>query len=152
MPPVWASYLHSRLVRLGADPGARGPRRGSSTASASIDNSEGGNTQRANVNVDLRWQLSENDTVKVHGYGQYYQLDLFSNFTFFLNDPVNGDQIEQSDRNRIVAGLDTAYEHRGTPRSALPSSARRAFSSASTGPASSSPTPSTGISSSAPRT
>ena len=31
----------------------------------------------------------------------------FSNFTFFLNDPVNGDQIEQSDRNRIVAGLDT---------------------------------------------
>src|SRR5207253_8765520 len=39
--------------------------------------------------------------------------DLISNFTFFLNDPVNGDQIEQFDRNRAVAGLATQYEHGG---------------------------------------
>ena len=32
-----------------------------------------------------------------------YQLDLFSNFTYFLDDPVNGDQFQQSDR-RIVSG------------------------------------------------
>ena len=67
------------------------------------------------MNFDLALARSPTTTrVKVHAYGQYYQLDLFSNFTFFLNDPVNGDEIEQSDRNRIVAGLDTAYEHRGT--------------------------------------
>ena len=110
---VWVSYLNSNWFGSGQIP-ERAVREGLIDRFGSIDNSEGGNTQRFNGNVDLRWRLSENDTIKVHGYGQYYQLDLFSNFTFFLNDPVNGDQIEQSDRNRIVAGLDTTYEHRGT--------------------------------------
>jgi len=54
--------------------------------------------------------------VKVHTYGQYYQLDLFSNFTFFLNDPINGDAIEQSDRNRMVSGS-TPPTSAATPRS-----------------------------------
>ena len=110
---VWASYLNSNWFGSGQIPG-RAVREGLIDRFGSIDNSEGGNTQRFSGNVDLRWRLSDSDTVNVHGYGQYYQLDLFSNFTFFLNDPVNGDQIEQSDRNRIVAGLDTTYEHRGT--------------------------------------
>jgi outer membrane receptor protein involved in Fe transport len=110
---VWVSYLNSNWFGSGQIP-ERAVREGLIDRFGSIDNSEGGNTQRFSGNVDLRWRLSENDTVKVHGYGQYYQLDLFSNFTFFLNDPVNGDQIEQSDRHRIVAGLDTTYEHRGT--------------------------------------
>ncbi len=34
----------------------------------------------------------------------YYSLDLFSNFTYFLDDPVNGDQIQQLD-NRYYAGM-----------------------------------------------
>ncbi len=110
---MWASYLNSNWFASGQIP-ERAVREGLINRFGSIDNSEGGNTQRFNGNVDLRWQLSENDTVNVHGYGQYYQLDLFSNFTFFLNDPVNGDQIEQSDRNRIVAGLNAQYDHRGT--------------------------------------
>ncbi len=54
------------------------------------------------------------DSLKVHGYGQYYQLNLFSNFTFFLDDPVNGDQIKQVDTNRAVAGLDLLHERRAT--------------------------------------
>jgi hypothetical protein len=32
------------------------------------------------------------------------QLDLFSNFTYFMNDPVNGDQFAQPDR-RVTSGL-----------------------------------------------
>jgi hypothetical protein len=36
-------------------------------------------------------------------YGFYYRLNLWSNFTYFLNDPVNGDQFEQVDR-RYVGG------------------------------------------------
>ena len=111
---VWASYLNSNWFGSGQIP-ERAVREGLIDRFGSIDNSEGGNTQRFNGNFDLRWRLSENDTVKVHGYGQYYQLDLFSNFTFFLNDPVNGDQIEQSDRNRIVAGLDTHVRPPGHP-------------------------------------
>ena len=36
-------------------------------------------------------------------YGLYYDLDLFSDFTYFLVDPLHGDQIEQQD-NRFVFG------------------------------------------------
>ena len=32
-----------------------------------------------------------------------YDLDLFSNFTYFLDDPVQGDQFEQVD-DRTVSG------------------------------------------------
>ncbi len=109
----WLSYLNSNWFASGQIP-ARAVREGLIDRFGAIDNSEGGNTQRLSANGDLRWQLSENETVRLHTYGQYYQLDLFSNFTFFLNDPVNGDGIEQSDRRRIVAGLDTSYERRNT--------------------------------------
>jgi hypothetical protein len=33
-----------------------------------------------------------------------YGLNLFSNFTYFLDDPDNGDQFEQADRRRILGG------------------------------------------------
>ncbi|REN19359.1 TonB-dependent receptor, partial [Mycobacterium tuberculosis] len=51
-------------------------------------------------------------------YAIDYRFDLFSDFTYFLNNPVNGDQFEQTDRRRIfgaqgshamankIAGLD----------------------------------------------
>ena len=42
-------------------------------------------------------------------YGYYYDLSLFSNFTYFLDDPVNGDQFEQKDR-RFVLGLAPSYD------------------------------------------
>ena len=77
---VWVSYLNSNWFGSGQIP-ERAVREGLIDRFGSIDNSEGGNTQRFSGNVDLRWRLSDNDTVKVHGYGQYYQLDLFSNFT-----------------------------------------------------------------------
>ena len=143
------SYLNSNWFASGEIP-ARAVREGLIGRFGAIDNSQGANTQRFNVNTDLRWQLSDDQTVRVHAYGQYYQLDLFSNFTLFLNDPVNGDQIEQSDRNRIVAGLDTSYERRDTV-SGSPSRAPPDSSSVSTGRAWSTPTPSTGTSSRPPR-
>ena len=110
---IWMSYLNSNWFASGEIP-ERAVREGLIGRFGAIDNSQGANTQRFNANADLRWQLSDDQTVRVHAYGQYYQLDLFSNFTLFLNDPVNGDQIEQSDRDRIVAGLDTSYERRDT--------------------------------------
>jgi len=110
---IWMSYLNSNWFASGEIP-ERAVREGLIDRFGAIDNSQGANTQRFNANADLRWQLSDNQTIRLHAYGQYYQLDLFSNFTLFLNDPVNGDQIEQSDRNRIVAGLDTSYERRDT--------------------------------------
>ncbi|HJQ35910.1 MAG TPA: TonB-dependent receptor [Thermoanaerobaculia bacterium] len=37
-----------------------------------------------------------------------YRLNLFSNFTYFLDDPVNGDQFEQAD-DRLVAGFRASH-------------------------------------------
>ena len=111
---TWISYLNSNWFASGQIP-TRALRSGLIDRFGSIDDSEGGNTQRLSANADLRWKVSDKETVRVHAYGQYYQLDLFSNFTFFLNDPVNGDEIEQSDRHRTVLGLDTSYERRDTP-------------------------------------
>ena len=39
-------------------------------------------------------------------------LNLFSNFTYFLDDPVNGDQFEQSER-RVAAGGRVTYRRLG---------------------------------------
>jgi hypothetical protein len=33
-----------------------------------------------------------------------YGLDLYSNFTYFLDDPVNGDQFKQADRRMVYGG------------------------------------------------
>lgn len=49
-----------------------------------------------------------NSSTHVTAYGFYYDLDLYSNFTFFLEDPLNGDQIYQKGQ-RWVAG--TKAEH-----------------------------------------
>jgi hypothetical protein len=107
---AWVSYLWSDSFASGQIP-ARAVRSGLVDRFGAIDNSQGGNTQRLNFNADLRWRLAENQSVSLHTYAQYYALDLFSNFTFFLNDPVNGDGIRQIDR-RWVAGFDAAYENR----------------------------------------
>ena len=42
-------------------------------------------------------------------YGIYYDLDLFSDFTYFLVDPVHGDQIEQQDNAVVFGGA--AHRH-----------------------------------------
>jgi outer membrane receptor protein involved in Fe transport len=110
---IWASYLRSSWFGSGQIP-ARAVRAGLIDRFGSIDNSEGGRTERASVNGQLRFKPSEADLLTVRAWGQYYSLDLFSNFTFFLDDPANGDGIKQTDRDRLVGGLDTRYEHRGT--------------------------------------
>ncbi len=110
---IWASYLRSSWWASGQIP-ERVVRDKLIDRFGSIDNSEGGSTQRFNLNGDLQWRVTESDTVRVRAYAQYYQLDLYSNFTFFLNDPDHGDQIGQFDRNRKVAGMSSEYERRDT--------------------------------------
>jgi outer membrane receptor protein involved in Fe transport len=109
---IWASYLRSSWFGSGQIP-ARAVRAGLIDRFGSIDNSEGGRTERASVNGQIRFKPSEPDLVTVRAWGQYYSLDLFSNFTFFLNDPDNGDGIKQTDRDRLVGGLEARYERRG---------------------------------------
>ncbi len=72
-----------------------------------IDNSEGGNTSRTNFNLSYVQKTSTGE-FETQVYSFNYRFRLFSNFTFFLDDPINGDEIEQSD-NRSVQGLNARY-------------------------------------------
>lgn len=74
-----------------------------------IDPTEGGSTLRATGVMNYHYDTRTAGQFFANAYGQYYRLDLFTNFTFFLNDPVNGDGIQQSDR-RVVYGGDIGYK------------------------------------------
>ena len=78
----------------------------------SIDPSEGGNTTRATGQLNYHYDTPSGGRFFANAYAQHYQLDLYTNFTFFLNDPVNGDGIVQSDR-RVMYGGDFGYKQRG---------------------------------------
>jgi hypothetical protein len=59
-----------------------------------IEETDGGETYRYSGIFD--WQRSgTNDSTRLTAYAQRYGVQLFHNFTYFLNDPENGDQFEQ---------------------------------------------------------
>ena len=69
-----------------------------------VNPTDGGHSQRYSLQAE--WHRGgENSETKIAAYGFYYDLDLFSDFTYYLTDPIRGDQFEQQDR-RWVAGLD----------------------------------------------
>jgi hypothetical protein len=76
-----------------------------------IDPTDGGDTYR--YSGSLEWQRSRgNDSVKVVAYGIGYDLNLFSNFTYFLDDPEHGDQFQQAD-HRFISGGRVTYRRLG---------------------------------------
>ena len=75
-----------------------------------IDDTEGGNTSRSNLWVNHTKQLNEHATLRSSAYISKYDFELFSNFTFFLEDPVNGDQIYQKE-DRTIIGATTVLDH-----------------------------------------
>ncbi len=70
----------------------------------SIDPSDGGESKRFSLDADIR-QAVGTTLLRARVYALHYDLKLFSNFTYFLDDPVNGDQFEQDDR-RFVSGFE----------------------------------------------
>ena len=74
----------------------------------SIDPSEGGTTIRSTGRLNYHYDTPSGGQFFANAYGQYYKFDLYTNFTFFLNDPVNGDGFQQSDR-RVIYGGDTGW-------------------------------------------
>ncbi len=73
----------------------------------SLDPSDGGNSQRYSVQGE--WHREDaNSSTKVNAYAFYYDLDLFSDFTYFLTDDIHGDQFEQKE-HREVAGLNASH-------------------------------------------
>jgi outer membrane receptor protein involved in Fe transport len=77
----------------------------------SVDPTDGGQTYRYSVGGE--WQHGSGQTLtKIQAYGIGYDLNLISNFTFFLDDPVHGDQRDQVD-HRFVTGV-RAFQKRQT--------------------------------------
>lgn len=67
----------------------------------SIDPTEGGNTERHNANVLITHQFKNGANWENQAYYSRYKFNLYSNFTFYLNDPANGDEIQQQEARNI---------------------------------------------------
>ncbi|MBL7925620.1 MAG: TonB-dependent receptor [Bacteroidia bacterium] len=76
------------------------------TRFGSIDPTEGGTTNRSNANLIFTTQ-TQNGTFRNQLYYVNYFFNLYSNFTFFLEDTINGDEIQQTDRRNIFGYLGT---------------------------------------------
>jgi hypothetical protein len=95
-----------------------------------IDASDGGETSRSSLSWDMR-RRDDGRVTEASAYIVHSSLDLYSNFTYLLADPVNGDQFHQSERRTLggfnasqtwldkIAGIDmrnkvglqTRYDH-----------------------------------------
>ncbi len=73
-----------------------------------LNTTDGGHSQRYSLQSEWHRRRANSET-RVTAYGFYYDLNLFSDFTYYLTDPVRGDQFEQQDR-RWVAGLDARHK------------------------------------------
>ena len=102
------SHFTSRWDASGQIP-ERAVRDGSISRYGSIDPSEGGNTSRTNASIVLTTALPHDAVLRQQAYYSKYDFSLFSNFTFFLRDPLNGDEIEQTD-DRHLFGYTATYD------------------------------------------
>lgn len=77
-----------------------------------IDSTEGGATSRAGLNLGLSQALPSGGFIKQQLFATRYSFDLTSNFTFFLNDSINGDAIRQRE-NRLLYGYRFSHVDKG---------------------------------------
>ncbi len=106
---VTTSFFSSKWDASGQIP-QRAVDDGSIGRFGAIDDTEGGNTSRTNVLVTYDRFIDKNSIVKNSIYFSRYDFELYSNFTFYLEDPINGDQIRQKEVRNIY-GLNSEYNH-----------------------------------------
>ena len=75
-----------------------------------IDPTDGGRVKLGTVSAYYSKTFDNGDTFKADGFVGRSLFDLYSNFTFFLNDPVHGDAFQQHD-SRLQQGLNAQYTH-----------------------------------------
>lgn len=68
-----------------------------------IDPDLGGRTSRYTLSGDLHRPLGDGHLL-LNAYAVHYSLDLLSDFTYFLDDPVHGDEFEQADNRNYYGG------------------------------------------------
>lgn len=77
-----------------------------------LDPTDGGKSDR--FSLSGQWARSgDTGTSRINFYFIRSSLDLWNNFTYFLSDPVNGDQFHQHD-NRLVGGVNASHTFRTT--------------------------------------
>ena len=67
-----------------------------------LDNDLGGKTTR--IGGVLNWTDDAKAPLNILAYGHCYDFRLTSNFTYFLDNPIDGDEFEQRDRRTVVGG------------------------------------------------
>jgi len=77
-----------------------------------VDPTAGGTSERAGMSFDAKI-AGAGGTTQLNVYALRYRLDLYSNFTYFLDDPDEGDQFNQRDR-RWVLGASSSHGWTGT--------------------------------------
>lgn len=103
-----ASHFQSKWNASGQIP-VRAVAQGLITQFGAIDDTEGGRTSRSNILMNHKKKIDEHQELTSKAYVSKYDFELYSNFTFFLEDPINGDQIRQVE-SRTIFGAETAYQ------------------------------------------
>ncbi len=68
-----------------------------------LDPTDGGRTARQILSAE--WHMHDpGGYLKASGYAEHYRMQLWSNFTYFEDDPVRGDQFNQRDARNIFGG------------------------------------------------
>ncbi|MBN2807463.1 MAG: TonB-dependent receptor plug domain-containing protein [Prolixibacteraceae bacterium] len=101
------SHFNSSWDASGQIP-ERAVQQGLITRFGAIDDTEGGFTGRNNFQANYLKHLDEKSWVNNTAYLSTYDFELYSNFTFFLNDPINGDQIRQKE-SRTLYGVKSEW-------------------------------------------
>ncbi|MFK7786293.1 MAG: TonB-dependent receptor, partial [Crocinitomicaceae bacterium] len=104
------TYFNSQWDASGQIPD-RLVRDGSITRFGAVDPTEGGFVNRLGSQVQLKKLFSNQSSLSINSYAYQSGFELYSNFTFFLEDSINGDQIRQKE-NRLTSGTKIDYERR----------------------------------------
>lgn len=106
---VMASHFQSQWDASGQIP-FRAINAGQITRFGAIDDTEGGQTSRTNLALNFQKTIDNKTFIKSNAYYSRYDFELYSNFTFFLRDPENGDQIRQREEREIF-GFESTWNH-----------------------------------------
>lgn len=106
---ITVSHFNSKWDASGQVP-QRAIDSGLITRFGAIDDTEGGLTGRTNIVLDYNKSIDARSSITNKLYYSHYDFELYSNFTFFLDDPVNGDQIRQKE-SRDIFGFNSDYSH-----------------------------------------
>jgi hypothetical protein len=77
-----------------------------------IDPTDGGETSRYSLSADWKRRMADG-VWKANAYWIASRLDLFSDFTYVLDDPVHGDQFHQSEKRRVAGmNVERLWQHK----------------------------------------